>query len=302
MQRLTRFTKSLTTSAQATLQLFKAAFSDWTEDNASRLAAALAFYATISLAPLLLIVVSISGLAFGQKAVTGELLRQMRGVLGPESAQLIQDIIASAYNPKKGISSTVLGTIILLFGATGVFGSLQDGLNAVWEITPKPGRGVVDFIRDRLLSLTMVLGVGFLLLVSLFISAALSALANYFGGILRIAPFALQAADFVVSFGVVTLLFGLIYKVLPDVEIVWKDVWIGAFLTSLLFTIGKYAIGAYLGRSSVGTAYGAAGSLVVILLWIYYSAEIVFFGAELTQVYVNRFGSRIRPISDELPD
>jgi membrane protein len=286
--------------ASSALQLFKAAYQEWTEDNASRLAAALAYYAAISLAPLLIILLGIAGLGFGHEAAAGRIMSQMEGLVGQQGAKLVQDIIASANRPATGIVSTVVGTIILLMGAAGVFGALRDGLNTVWEVTPKTGRGVIGLIKDRFLSLTMVLGVGFLLLVSLVISATLSGLGNYMAGILPFPLFLLEVINILISFAVIALLFALIYKVLPDVEIAWHDVWIGAVITSLLFTIGKFAIGLYLGRSTVGNAYGAAGSLVIILIWIYYSAQILFFGAELTQVYANRFGSRIRPGADAL--
>jgi membrane protein len=277
------------------LELFKAAYADWSEDKASRLAAALSYYSAISLAPLLIVLLGIAGVVFGREAATGQLAAQMKDLVGGQSAQVIQDIIANSNKPATGIISTLIGTLILLLGASGVFGALQDGLNTVWEVKPKPGRGVAGIFKDRFLSMAMVLGVGFLLLVSLVVSAGMAALGKYLGGALPLPPFILEIINFVVSFGVVTLLFALIYKVLPDVEISWNDVWIGAAITALLFAIGKFLIGLYLGRSSVGTAYGAAGSLIVILIWIYYSAQILFFGAEVTQVYTNKYGSRMKP-------
>ena len=283
------------------IELFKAAFSDWSEDKASRLAAALSYYSAISLAPLLIVLLGIAGLTFGGEAASGQIAAQLQGLLGEQSAQVIQDIIANAKKPSTGILSAVIGTIILLLGASGVFGALQDGLNTIWEVKPKPGRGVVGIIQDRFLSMAMVLGVGFLLLVSLVLSSALSALGEYLGGFLPLPSLILQIINFVLSFAVITLLFALIFKVLPDVEISWRDVWIGSAITAGMFAVGKLLIGLYLGRSTVGTAYGAAGSLVVILTWIYYSAQILFFGAELTQVYTNRYGSRIKPASNAEP-
>jgi membrane protein len=280
------------------MEMFKEAFAEWSEDKASRLAAALAYYSAISLAPLLIVTLSIAGLVFGHEAASGHIAGQVQGLVGQDRAQVIEDIIANANQPKTGVVSGVVGTIILLLGAAGVFGALQDGLNTVWEVEPKPGRGILGILKDRFLSLTMVLGVGFLLLVSLVLSAALALLGKYFGGILPLHPLVLEVMNFVLSFGVVTLLFALIFKVVPDVVISWSDVWIGAAITALLFTIGKVLIGLYLGRSTIGTAYGAAGSLVVILIWIYYSAQILFFGAELTQVYTNKYGSKIRPAKD----
>jgi len=241
---------------------------------------------------------SIAGLVFGREAASGHIAGQVQGLVGQDRAQVIEDIIANANKPATGVVSGVVGTIILLLGAAGVFGALQDGLNTVWEVEPKPGRGVVGILKDRFLSLTMVLGVGFLLLVSLVLSAALALLGKYFAGVLPLHPLVLEVMNFVLSFGVITLLFALMFKILPDVEIAWSDVWIGAAITALLFTIGKVLIGLYLGRSTIGTTYGAAGSLVVILIWIYYSAQILFFGAELTQVYTNKYGSKIRPSKD----
>ena len=280
------------------IEMFKAAFAEWSEDKASRLAAALSYYSAVSLAPLLIVLLSIAGLVFGREAASGHIAGQVQGLVGQDRAQVIEDIIANANKPATGVVSGVVGTIILLLGAAGVFGALQDGLNTVWEVEPKPGRGVVGILKDRFLSLTMVLGVGFLLLVSLVLSAALALLGKYFAGVLPLHPLVLEVMNFVLSFGVITLLFALMFKILPDVEIAWSDVWIGAAITALLFTIGKVLIGLYLGRSTIGTTYGAAGSLVVILIWIYYSAQILFFGAELTQVYTNKYGSKIRPSKD----
>ncbi|HXG64903.1 MAG TPA: YihY/virulence factor BrkB family protein [Blastocatellia bacterium] len=283
------------------INLLKATYSDWSEDKASRLAAALAYYTAISLAPLLITLIAIVGFVLGQEAAQGQIAGQMQALVGDQSAQAIQEIIAHAHRTDTGILAAVIGVATLLFGASGVFGALQDGLNTIWEVQPKPGRGIWGIIKDRFLSLTMVLGVGFLLLVSLLLSAALAALGKYFEGLLPLPAFVWQAANLVISFGVITLLFALIYKILPDVEIAWGDVWVGAAITSLLFTIGKFLIGLYLGRSTIGSTYGAAGSLVVILIWIYYSAQILFFGAEFTQVYANQYGSRIKPDEDAMP-
>jgi membrane protein len=288
-------------SLRQVVELFKAAFADWNEDKASRLAAALSYYAAISLAPLLIVVLGIAGLAFGREAATGQVAAQITGLLGNQAAQVIQDILANSSKPSTGIVSTIVGTVVLLLGASGVFGALQDGLDTIWEVQPKPGRGIAGLIKSRFLSLTMVFGVCFLLLISLAISAALSALGKYAGEALPMPVFVLELLNFIVSLVIITLLFALMYKFIPDVEIRWNDVWIGAAITALLFTIGKFLIGLYLGRSTIGTAYGAAGSLVVILVWIYYSAQILFFGAELTQVYTNKYGSRIRPAKDAEP-
>ena len=276
-------------------ELITAAYSEWSEDNASRLAAALSFYAALSLAPLLIIVLGIAGFVFGREAATGQLVAEMRIFFGHQRAQIFQDIIASANRPASGLVSTIVGTIVLLFGASGVFSALQDGLNTVWNVQRKGEGGLVGVIKDQFLSFAMVFGIGFLLLVSLVISALLSALGdNLFGGVTAPA-IAVEIGNFILSFLFLTILFALMYKVLPDVEIAWNDVWIGAVITALLFSLGKLGLGIYLGRSTFASAYGAAGSFVVILVWIYYSAQIVFFGAELTQVYANSTGSRIKP-------
>ncbi len=204
-------------------------------------------------------------------------------------------MLANFSHPASGIIATVIGLITLLLGAAGVFGQLQDALDTVWEVAPKPGQGIMAIIRQRFISFTMVLGIGFLLLVSLVISAAVSAVGSVISTSVPQSEFVLQAVNFAISFAVIMLLFALIYKVLPDAAIGWRDVWMGAAVTALLFTIGKLLIGLYLGSSSVGSAYGAAGSFVVLLIWIYYSAQILLFGAEFTQVYARTYGSRILP-------
>ena len=274
---------------------------DWVEDKAPQLGAALAFYSVLSVAPLLLIAIAIAGLVFGEEAARGEIVAQIRGMVGEEGAVAIQEMLAHARKPGAGILATVFGIATLLFGASGVFGQLQDSLNTIWEVRPKPGGGVWGFIRSRFLSFAMVLGTGFLLLVSLVLSAVLAALGNYLGGLLPGWAAFVQIANLLISFGVVTLLFALIFKLLPDVRIAWKDVWVGAALTAFLFTVGKFLIGLYLAHAGAGSAYGAAGSLVVLVLWIYYSAQILFFGAEFTQVYAKQYGSQIVPAANAMP-
>jgi membrane protein len=207
-------------------------------------------------------------------------------------------MIQRAEQPSTGLLATVVAVITLLFGASGVFGQLQDALNTVWGVEPKEGRGVWGFIKDRFLSFVAVVGTGFLLLVSLVLSSALAAVGKWFSGVLPLPEAVLQALNFLVSFVVITGLFALIFKVLPDARVAWRDVWVGAALTALLFTIGKFAIGVYLGKSNVASAYGAAGSLVIVLVWVYYSAQILLYGAEFTQVYANRRGERIVPAPD----
>jgi membrane protein len=278
-------------NAKTIWTLLKETFSEWREDKASRLAAALAYYTVFALAPLLIIVIAVAGLVFGQEAARGELIAQIQGLVGQEGAQLIETMVESASKPTSGIIATTIAIATILFGASGLFGQLQDALNTIWEVEPKPERGILGMIKDRFLSFTMVLGIGFLLLVSLIVSAVLSALNPYLKDLLPGSIYWIQILNFIISFGVITLLFAMIYKILPDVEIAWDDVWIGAVVTSLLFNLGKFLIGLYLGNSSAGSAYGAAGSLVILLLWVYYSAQILLFGAEFTQVYAKRRGS-----------
>ncbi len=275
--------------------LLKTSLAEWSEDKAPRLAAALAYYTVFSLAPLLVIVIAIAGLVFGEEAARGALSAQIEGLVGTTGAQAIEEMIKGASQRESGIVATVIGVATLLLGASGLFGQLQDALNTIWEVQPKPNQGIVATIKQRFFSFTMVLGTGFLLLVSLVISAVLAGVVQYFQGILPGADWVWQAVNVVVGLAVTTLLFGLIFKIIPDVEIDWSDVWIGAAATAVLFSIGRLLLGLYLGRSSFGSTYGAAGSLVVLLIWIYYSAQILFLGAEFTQVYANSFGSRVEP-------
>jgi membrane protein len=279
------------------LYLLRNTIEQWNSDKAPQLAAALAYYTVFSMAPLLIIVIAIAGLIFGQSGAENQIVGQIRGTVGEESALLIQDMLKSASRPADGMLATIIGLVTLLAGAAGVFGQLKAALNTMWNVPPAQGpgglAGILNLLKQEFLSFTMVLGIGFLLLVSLVLSATIAALSNFVNNNVTVAPVIWEIINFVVSFGIITLLFAAIYKVLPDARIDWQDVWIGAALTSLLFTIGKLLLGLYLGRSSVASSYGAAGSLVVILLWVYYSAQIAFFGAEFTQVYANRFGSRI---------
>ena len=279
--------------------LLRQASREWMEDKAPRLGAALAYYTIFSLTPLLLIAIAIAGLVFRKEAAQGQIIGQIRNLIGPQGAQAIEAMLASAGRPGSGYTATGIGVVLLLVGSMGLFGQLQDAMNTVWEVQPKPGRGLLGLLRDRLLSLGMVMGTVFLLLVSLIVSAALASLESLFGDWL--ASRVGQVVNFVVSFGIITGLFAMIYRFLPDAKVAWRDVWLGAAITSLLFAIGKTLIGLYIGHSSVASAYGAAGSLVVLLIWTYYSAQIFLFGAELTQAYADRFGSRIVPGEDAEP-
>jgi membrane protein len=282
--------------------LLKETVDEWNKDKASRLAAALAYYTVFSLSPLLIIAIAIAGAIFGEEAARGEIVGQIQGLIGKDGAKFVQTAIESAAKPQQGGGfASAISVVVLLFGASGVFVELQDALNTIWEVKPNPKAGAGGFIRTRFLSFSMVLGIGFLLLVSLILSAGLSGVVAYLGQLFPVIASLLQVANFVLGFIVTTVLFGLIYKFLPDVKITWSDVLIGAAITSLLFSIGRYALGLYLGNSSFGSTYGAAGSLVIILAWVYYAAQILFFGAEFTQVYARRYGSQIVPTKNAIP-
>jgi len=265
---------------------------EWSEDKASRLGAALAYYTVFSIAPLLLITIAIVGFIYGEEAASGQIQGQVAEFVGPEGGKAIETMVANAGERKgAGIFATVISAALLLFGASGVFVQLKDALNTVWDVPePKSEGGIWGFIKTRFMSFGLVLGVGFLLLVSLILSAILSSVGKFMGDALPMAAL-MQVLNNVLSFAVITALFAMIFKFLPDIKLPWRDVWIGAAITALLFTIGKWALGVYLGRSSMSSAYGAAGSFVVLLVWTYYSAQIVFFGAEVTQVYSHRYGA-----------
>ncbi len=277
----------------AIASMLKDAFKDWRDDNAPRLGAALSYYTTFSIAPLLMITIAIAGLAFGADAARGRIVAEVQGLLGKTGAEAVEAMLRNAHKPGTGIFATVVGVVTLLLGASGAFTEPKSALNTVWEVETPKGGGIRRMVRERLGSFAMVLVVGFLLLVSLVVSAALSALGTVFGRGIGTTLHLLQAANLVVSLAVVTALFALIFKLLPDTRVAWKDVWVGALMTSGLFTLGKFLIGLYLGSRNVGSAYGAAGSLVIVLVWVYYAAQILFFGAELTQVWARRHGSRI---------
>lgn len=268
---------------------------EWREDKVPQLGAALAFYTALSIAPLLVIALGVSGFFFGKEAASGEIRAQFESMVGDQGAKALEDIIASADKPTAGILATTLSIITLLFGASGVFGELQQSLNTIWEVEPKRDRGFFGMIRDRFLSFAMVMGVAFLLMVSLLISAALASVATILNWLPDWLHWLSEAIHQGASLVVISLLFAMMFKYLPDVRIAWRDVWLGAVMTAVLFTIGKFAIGLYLGHSSMASSYGAAGSFVVLLVWVYYSAQILFLGAEFTQVYANRYGAQIAP-------
>jgi len=277
--------------------LLKDTVYQWKQDQASLMAAALAYYTIFSLAPLLIIVIAIAGTVFGEQAAKGELVTQIQGLIGKEGAQLIQTALENAnqFDPNQGLIPTLINLGFLLSGATVVFVQLQKSLNVIWEVQPKPGNGIKHFFRKRFLSFSMVVVIAFLLLVSLVISTLLVILGNYLRGLVPGFTYLWQLLNFIVAFGIVTLLFAMIFKILPDAKIAWIDVWMGAAITAVLFNIGKSVLGFYLGKTSFASIYGAAGSLVIILTWVFYSAQILFLGAEFTQVYTKRWGQEITP-------
>lgn len=285
-------------SAKNIFSLLKQSGSRWVEDQAPTLGAALAYYTAFSLAPLMIILIAVAGLVFGREAAQARVFQQTHGLLGDQGGKAVEMMVRSSNKPAQGIAAAAIGVISLLFGASSVFGQLQISLNMIWQVTPKPGRGFWGMIKDRILSFGMILSLGFLLLVSLILSAALAAMGKWMGNAVPTIQVIAQAGDFLVSFAVITLLFALIFKYLPDVRIAWRDVWPGAGITALLFTVGKYGLGLYLGKSGIASSYGAAGSLLALLIWVFYSAQILFFGAEFTWVYANRVGCGIAPGKD----
>jgi len=275
-----------------TWRLFKNSVSKFINDRGARLGAALAFYTTFSVAPLLVISIGIASLFFGTDAVQGQLKQQLNGLIGEDSAQGIQAMITAATKEQRvGVVSSMLGVVALLFGATGVFVELKDSMNTIWGVKLKPGMGIWGLLKDRALSFAMVLSIGVLLLISLCLSTLLSAIGHW----IDLSLMSPRIVDFVSTSIVIPLLFMFIFKFLPDAEVQWRDVWIGALVTSLFFTFGRYLISLYLVNAAVSSAYGAAGSLAVFLLWTYYSSQILFFGAEFTQVYAQLRGHHIVP-------
>ncbi|HYC93005.1 MAG TPA: YihY/virulence factor BrkB family protein [Thermoanaerobaculia bacterium] len=272
------------------IQVLKETFKEFGEDKVPRLGAALAYYTIFSIGPLLLIAVAMAGIFFGEEAAQGKISAELGKVLGPQMAESLEKMVQAAAKPKSGTVATIVGVITLMLGASGVFGQLKDALNTIWNVEPKKAGGIMGFVRERFLSMAMVLGIGFLLLITLVLDAAISAMGGlveqYVGG--EAVAHALQLA---LSFVIAIVLFACIFRILPDLKIAWHDVWFGAVFTALLFVVGKWGLGVYLGKAAPGSAYGAAGSLVILLIWVYWSAQILFLGAEFTQVYARTFGS-----------
>jgi len=275
--------------------LVKQTFSEWSADKGPRLGASLSYYTVFSIAPVLVVVIAVAGIFLGQDAAQGRISEQLSGLLGADAARVVEAAIAKSSQHRSGGIASLIGIGTLLLGATGVMLELQDALNTVWKVLPKPGGGVKRFVRARVLALTLVLSLGFLLLVSLVVSAGLEAFVHWSSGFLPKLIALGYLFSYVVSIGAVALFFALMFKWLPDAKVAWKDVWVGATVTSVLFHLGKYGIALYIGRASVASTFGAAGSLAALLVWIYYSSQIVLIGAELTRAYANRYGSHVVP-------
>ena len=269
----------------------------WVEHNAPRLSAALAFYTILSVSPLLVIATAIVGAVFGDAGASDQLIKQLQAILGEPGAEVVRAIIENSSRPALGAIASALGTVTLLVGASGVFSELQSALNTVWNVKPKPNLGIWSILRYRFLSFGVVLAVGFLLIVTVVLSTAVAAFGGELQGIVPNLALSLQITNSVLSFALLTVLFALIFKFLPDVKVWWRDVLFGALVTAILFAVGRFFIGLYLGSAGIATPFGAAGSLVVFVVWIYYSSLILFFGVELTQVTATRLGHNIEPTS-----
>ena len=287
---------------QRIIKMAKQAFTLWEQSRAATMGAALAYYTLFSIPPLLVIALAAASLVFGPEAATGQMAAELKKIFGEDVAVAMQSMVRKDQQNGGGPLAMFIGAVVLLFGASGVFGELQASLNTIWQVQPKPGRGIMGAIKDRFLSFTLVLGTCFLLLVSLIVSTALSVIASWWtpdsvpGG-----TYLWQAIHSVVGFGVITLLFAFIYRFLPDAKISWKDVWIGSAVTALLFLSGKQVLGIYLAQKGVTSSYGAAGSLVMVLIWVYYTAQIFLLGAAFTRVYALNHGNRGEPTENAVP-
>jgi membrane protein len=275
--------------------LLSATYKEWREDNAQTLGAALAFYTTFSMAPLLLIIIAIFGVILGRQTVQLEILRRAQELIGTQGADAVKMMLEAAFRPGTGLPATIIGTVVILIGATSAMVMLKHALNLMWGAQPNLKAPIWNLIKERLLSFVMILVIGSLLVLSLLLSLVLSFLTGFFQNLMPVPIFLIEMADLVFSLLLITLLFAVVFKVLPDADIAWTDVWFGSAITAILFTLGKFLFGLYLGRSTIRSAYGAASSLAIILIWVYYSAQVFFIGAEFTQVYANRYGSRVKP-------
>jgi membrane protein len=275
-------------NAKKFISIFKTTFGSWTKHEGPRLGAALAFYTVLSLSPLIILVVAV----FTRSTAQAHILSQVQAMIGPEGGKAVETMLANAQRPAAGIVGTAIGLLSLLFGASGVFTELRSVLNMIWEVNPEKTAGLAGMLRERFFSFGMVLSIGFLLLVSLVLSTVLAAMGKFFGGLLPMPALVLVAINFLISFAGIAVLFALIFRFVPETTVRWSDVWLGAIVTAMFFTIGKTLIGLYLGKASVGSTYGAAGSIIVVIVWVYYSAQIFFFGAEFAHAYArDRFSA-----------
>jgi membrane protein len=281
--------------ASVVSNLLKETFNKWVDDEVPRLGASLAFYTVFSLAPILIIAIAVVGIIFGESTIQQKVLQTFHNLLGQQGAQAVGYLLKTAHRPKAGIIASTIGISTLLIGATAVFSELQSALNLIWKVKPIPGKTIRTLVRQRVLSAAMIMAIAFLLLVSLMVSAALSTVGAFLSGALPGGSMLWQGINFLISLGVTSAMFASIFKVLPDVRIAWRDVSVGAIITALLFTLGKHLIGLYLGNGGISSVYGVAGSLIVLMAWVYYSAQIFLIGAEFTQVYASRFGSKLEP-------
>ena len=276
--------------------IFKGAFNGFSDDKVLKLSGSLAYTMVFSMGPLILIIITTSSFFFGREAIEGRIYGQLEGFLGHDTALQLQDIIKHAAISGKSTFATVVGIVFLIIGATGIFSEIQDSINMIWGLKPKPKKGWVAFLKNRFLSFSVIIGLGFLLLVSLAVSAVVEAFGNHLKNLFPgVSTILLYVVNLLISIGISGFIFAVIYKVLPDAEIKWKDVWIGSLATTLLFLLGKFGISFYISKSNVGSTYGTAGSLVVLLLWIYYSSVILYFGAEFTKSYAILYGDPIKP-------
>ena len=290
-----KITAGANKQTRAVWDLLVETYREWSQDNAPTLGAALAFYTTFSLAPLLIVVIAVVGFIFGRAQVQAEILHRLQEVAGPEGARAVKIMLSAAFRPGSGLPATIIGLAVLLYGATRTFVMLRQALNLMWGVKPNPHVDLKGYLTVQLLSFALVLGIGFLLVLSLLASAGLAAVSRFMGDVLPLPVFFFQVANLIFSIALLTLLVAIVFKVLPEVEIAWSDVWIGSAITALLFTLGNFILGRYLAKSSISSAYGAASSLAVLLFWVYYSAQILFLGAEFTQVYANKYGSKVQP-------
>jgi len=276
--------------------LLSETYKEWRKNNAQTLGAALAFYATFSIAPMLIIVIAVFGVILGKETVQVEILRRTQDLIGTQGADAVGKMISAAYRPGSGLSATIIGILVIVIGSTSALVMLKQALNIMWGVETASKGSVWNLIKGRLLSFIMILVIGLLLILSMMVSVALSFVSGFLANWVPVPIFFIQMSDWGLSILLVTLLFAMMFKILPDVRIPWSDVWVGSIFTTILFTLGKFLFVLYLARSSISSAYGAASSLAIILMWVYYSAQVLFFGAQLTQVYSSRYGSRAKTI------